>query len=154
MEDQIISFDTAVLAKEIGFNLNCNTSYDVESKAIRNWKEVQVHECIDYDRSYGYKAIARLEDNYFDTFENDDDMYISAPTQTALLKWIREEHKIHIEVLPAYKDGYLAWDSQWMHTTSYNQTYSSFLPQWASTNDDSYEQALENGLIKALNLIK
>ena len=105
MEEQLISFETAKLAKEKRFDLT----------------------------KLGYK-----EENgeIIDTY--------STTTQSLLQKWLREEHKIHIVIMPCIIPsnevkyyiftGKLKWD-------------------WAELFD-TYEEALEVGLQEALKLVK
>lgn len=70
MEEQLITWETAKLAKEKGFNIKCNYHYDrkelIFNHNIRNSQ-----------------------------FEDDE---CSATTQSLLQKWIRERHKIIVSV--------------------------------------------------------
>lgn len=132
MKEQIISFETAKLAKEKGLtDKEYSTSYYFPDGKI------------DLDK---------LMKN---TINKTDNMVFYAPTQTLLQKWIREEHRIHLVIEPSVQGDELVWDCQWISTKIHNKTYKSFLPQWATTNCcDSYEQALEEGLVKTLKMIK
>lgn len=110
MEEQLISFETAKLAKEKGFKRLCDFSYDEDGMIIGNCEQ-----------AYNFVA----------------------PTQSLLQKWLREKHKIHIE---------LQCDSNY---------YKYFILIYYKTNcvfslDDSliYEEALEIGLQEALKLIE
>lgn len=68
------------------------------------------------------------------------------PTQALLQKWLRKEHKIFVLVLP-WKD----------HAADCNDPYT-FRPMIAGIKTweefSTWEEALEVGLVKALNLIK
>ena len=110
MEEQLISFETAKLAKEKGFKRLCDFSYDEDGTITGNCEQ-----------AYNFVA----------------------PTQSLLQKWLREKHKIHIE---------LQCDSNY---------YKYFILIYYKTNcvfslDDSliYEEALEIGLQEALKLIE
>ena len=110
MEEQLISFETAKLAKEKGFKRLCDFSYDEDGMITGNCEQ-----------AYNFVA----------------------PTQSLLQKWLREKHKIHIE---------LQCDSNY---------YKYFILIYYKTNcvfnlDDSliYEEALEIGLQEALKLIE
>ena len=71
-----------------------------------------------------------------------------APTQSLLQKWLREEH--HLIVIVAYQYEH---DSTPYSYWIYKENNSLPLNQWI--NDlKTYEEALELGLEKALNLIK
>lgn len=75
MRDELISFVTAKLAKEKGFNENCN---------------------------YKYRKGGTLSDGK--GFLSNLDIYES-PTQSLLQKWFREEHDIHVLINVDQKDG-------------------------------------------------
>lgn len=78
MEDKLVEFDTAKLAKEKGFD----------------WK-VSLH----YE-SNGNRFINKVECNF-----NNVELICSAPTQSLLQKWLRKEHKIEVVVFKN-KNGY------------------------------------------------
>lgn len=120
MEEQLISFETAKLAKEKGFNEECYLTY---GKILKEY-------CI-------------FKSDYSETNSEVNKYTYSAPTQSLLQKWLREKHKIHIE---------LQCDSNY---------YKYFILIYYKTNcvfnlDDSliYEEALEIGLQEALKLIE
>ena len=112
MEDTRIKFETAKLAKEKGFNEILSYHYD-KTGIIQN--VTTNNEKLDY----GY----------------------SAPTQSLLAKWLREEHNIH---LIAYKniniDGY-----DWCFITTDGITNIN--------SYKTYEEAYEIGLQEALKVI-
>jgi hypothetical protein len=120
-----IKFNTAKLAKEKGFNVPVWDCYNSKGKTI------------DYSRNiYAYE-----NDGYF----------ISKPTQDVLQKWLREEHKIHVNI-----------EVSLLHS---NKNFTNFyridfikngeLEYIFDSNEDfdNYEDALEAGLNKALELI-
>lgn len=77
MEEQLISFETAKLAKEKGFNIYQDIQYS--------------QEVIDKTITYNYtESQCRLF----------GDVYY-APTQSLLQRWLREEHEINIVIFPA-----------------------------------------------------
>ena len=126
MEDTRVTFETAKLAKEKGFFQETNRleipyyNYKGEFKGdVSDWRIRK------YIRG-----------------ENTSDIeFVSAPTQSVLAKWLREEHNIH---LIAYKniniDGY-----DWCYITTDGITNIN--------SYKTYEEALEIGLQKALKLI-
>lgn len=73
MKDKLISFSTAKLAKEKGFNVKCDNHYG-------------------YCPNHGDGA-----DWYFNVGEPGV-KFISVPTQSLLQKWLREVHSIHINI--------------------------------------------------------
>ena len=73
MEDTHITFETAKLAKEKGFNIYTLTKFDYQ----------------------GETESCDLKEFNFWVLEGG---HYSRPTQTLLAKWLREEHNIHIEI--------------------------------------------------------
>ena len=71
MKERLISFKTAKLAKDKGFNIHCRTAF---SKDGGMWE----------NEDFPYNS---FNDNIF------------APTQSLLQKWLREKHSIDIQVL-------------------------------------------------------
>ena len=125
MEDTRISFETAKLAKEKGFYQEPNR----RKVPYYNYKGEFNGDVTDFLRKY-----LREED----TSEVES---VSAPTQSLLAKWLREEHNIH---LIAYKniniDGY-----DWCFITTDGITNIN--------SYKTYEEAYEIGLQEALKLI-
>ena len=125
MEDTRISFETAKLAKEKGFYQEPNR----RKVPYYNYKGEFNGDVTDFLRKY-----LREED----TSEVES---VSAPTQSLLAKWLREEHNIH---LIAYKniniDGY-----DWCYITTDGITNIN--------SYKTYEEAYEIGLQEALKLI-
>ena len=133
MEETIVSFQVAKLAKEKGFNIPtiqyytpkgyCTESADymTERYAESNWNDGQ--------GSYPTKA---------------EDVSCSAPTQSLLQKWIREVHNIHITIFSQSQES-------WM----YRITKKSQKLEDGLYGEDfyTYEEALEEGLYQALLLV-
>ena len=126
MEDTRITFETAKLAKGKGFPQETNRleipyyNYKGEFKGdVSDWR---------------VRKYIRGEDT-------SDIEFVSAPTQSLLAKWLREEHNIH---LIAYKniniDGY-----DWCYITTDGITNIN--------SYKTYEEAYEIGLQEALKLI-
>ena len=125
MEDTRITFETAKLAKEKGFPQEPNRL----KIPYYNYKGEFKGDVKDWLRKY-----LRKEDT-------SDVESVSAPTQSLLAKWLREEHNIH---LIAYKniniDGY-----DWCYITTDGITNIN--------SYKTYEEAYEIGLQEALELI-
>ena len=124
MEDTRITFETAKLAKEKGFPQEPNRL----KIPYYNYKGEFKGDVKDWLRKY-----LRKEDT-------SDVESVSAPTQSLLAKWLREEHNIH---LIAYKniniDGY-----DWCYITTDGITNIN--------SYKTYEEAYEIGLQEALKL--
>jgi hypothetical protein len=134
MREQLVSFEVAKLAKEKMFRLERNYFGYIDKF---------------------YHPITKSIRTYGMTGRINKDILIYIPTQSLLQKWLRETHKIHIETLPqkSSKDT-VVWSSTCYNLKKYDCTYCTFhqisMPDYAET----YEDALEKGLEKALNLIK
>jgi hypothetical protein len=110
MEETIVSFKVAKLAKKKGFDIS---------------------------QSQMYASNGNITDKVYD-FDN----WCEAPTQSLLQKWLREIHKKHINVQPFYyKSNFISWDLK-IHNTYYKDKFNT------------YEEALEKGLLEGLKLIK
>ena len=125
MQEQIVTYETAILAKEKGFPQEPNRL----KIPYYNYKGEFKGDVKDWLRKY-----LRKEDTY-------DVESVSAPTQSLLAKWLREEHNIH---LIAYKniniDGY-----DWCYITTDGITNIN--------SYKTYEEAYEIGLQEALKQI-
>lgn len=136
MEDTLISFETAKLAKEKGFN-------DSKSLELPNGKKFSMTRCCSYsddDRSTKHRK-----------FYSKNNPHYLAPTQSLLQKWLREEHDIHMDISFAVKDGrpYFEFNGYGVNVSRLKDDSSR-----SSGIHPTYEQALEIGLQEALKLIK
>ena len=144
MEEQLITFETAKLAKEVGYMSGYHYSF------------IQYHNDYVYDddpnhpESYKKDEI-RLCDIFFhvnnflkNDFSNKHYTIYEAPTQSLLQKWLREVHNIHVEI--TYVDQILKFQAEIciMNTNSIV----------ADTKCGNYKEVLEAGINQALNLIE
>lgn len=135
IEESYVSFDTAKLLKEAGFEANIKTRYVEEEKGEWMFSEL------------GSK---RSDYNYFDDT-------IACPTQALAARWLREVYNLHVVITEeAYVNGinYLwqvlvynpksldCWDNKSTGLYGDNGEYKT------------YEEALEAGLQEAIKLIK
>ena len=124
MEEQLISFETAKLAKEKGFGGKELTTLN------------------GYFRG---GILCSIPCNNKSDFCHEDEF--SAPTQSLLQKWLREKHHLIIIVAYQYEHDSTPY-SYWI----YKEFQSLPINQWV--NDlNTYEEALEVGLQEALKLI-
>jgi len=132
MEEQLISFDTAKLAKEKGFNWK---THRIWMFGIPPWK----------DDDYCFtKEWYHRDRNYLCDIPYHEPWYYS-PTQEHLSKWIREVHEIHIEIYcNASGWGYIL--------TKLNGTTIQEIMD--DVFFDTHEIAYEVGLNEALKRIK
>ncbi len=126
MKDQLISFETAKLAKEKGFSLWCHHRYSYRENKLGN-----------LEMSPFVKGMVKPDPNQ-----------IFAPTQSLLQKWIREIHKLDIEI-----------ECYWKDEKEVDTLYVPWVKCNATEDEEAeffniYEEALESALKEALNLIQ
>ena len=128
MEEQLISFETAALAKEKGFDIDCKLFYSTKDRP---------------PMAYNISAKESLSDN------PQYNKYILAPTQSLLQKWLREVHSIYVssDYYQGYPEVRFYYDIKILSDDTYNGNQDS--------DDDIYtfEEAFELGLQQALKLI-
>ena len=130
MEEKLIEFETAKLATEKGFNVNCLHFYTKPNSKMFGIDE--------HNRTYTIKnTTKKLYKCGEEAALNIESVYL-APTQSLLQKWLREIHKINVYCSPCEHD-----ESLW-----YNNIASQ-TPVFTGT----YEEALEIGLQEGLKLI-
>ena len=127
IEESYVSFDTARMLKEAGFEANLKTRYFEEEK--NEW-------------AFWDSGAKRSDYNYFDDT-------IACPTQALAARWLREVHDIHVFTNYFFEDGtwfYVAVDLK------ESDEVRAIHPDIRSYQ--SSEEALEDGLKYGLKLIK
>jgi hypothetical protein len=131
MEEIKVTFETAKLAKEKGFDWEVNTVFRLEKLDLFD----------EYDASFC---------NY-----NNSSRSTSCPTQSFLQKWLREVHNINVE--PRNSSAFNPTTRVFTPRKEYkcfvnflNKTYEDFIE---TKYFCSYEEALEIGLQEGLKLI-
>lgn len=130
IEESYVSRDTARMLKEAGFEANLKTTYVEEEKD--EW-------------AFWDSGTKRSDYNYFDDT-------IACPTQALAARWLREKHRIVVDVtfIPPSVDG-----NQWqyfigeMDDMVWKGDFES-----SDRKYSTYEEALEAGLKEAIKLIK
>ena len=123
MQEQLISFETAKLAKEKGFNIPV----------------IYVFDDIDGTLTASYVK------NVFDLLKYNTSIHkCSRPAQSLLQKWLRDKHCIHVEVI---------WVDTLSDIYVYHISTTNNAIRPDSIFYHSYEEALEQGLLEALKLI-
>jgi hypothetical protein len=133
MKEELVSFKTAILAKEKGFNWGVLFVYKNEKISLEEYFDGYIKNIL-FDANNGYKN------------------FTSAPSQSLLHRWLREVHDIFINVNTQVED-------KWTYRITYliNGKHSKELRHFPLRNTNSYntyEKALEAGLREALTLIK
>jgi hypothetical protein len=144
MKDQLVSFETAKLAKEKGFDILCTKmfSHDVDYMKAPNVGDViKFHDgdknecfCDPYNWN-GTKSPTSMK-------------YYSVSTQSLLQRWLREKHDIHIKMIPCKEKSSTFYQSE------VDGMGTGCLVDDVCTDDDSYENILEISIQKALKLIQ
>jgi hypothetical protein len=134
MKEQLISFETAKLAKEKGFDLPTINCYNVDNRLL---------EFIPVIKGGIKDAVLHGGDILFDDWNNNGKESKSAPTQSLLQKWLREKHDIHIMICPKQLP-----DNSIVYYIYKNKTKRNFNGLF-----DTYEEALETALQEELKLI-
>ena len=127
IEESYVSFDTARMLKEAGFEANLKTSYVEEEKD--EW-------------AFWDSGAKRSDYNYFDDT-------IACPTQALAARWLREKFGIHIFANYFFEDG------TWFYVTvdlKEVDEVRAIHPDIRSYQTS--EEALEAGLKHCLELIK
>ncbi len=155
MEEQLISFKTALLAKEKGFSNSKSIGKTICIKYDK-YESIIDGECTCSIKSkYHNNKLLTLNSrgnynkpNYGDFSEMT--LVLEFPTQSLLQKWIRETHKIYVTALPSYTDD--SDNKKHYFELFYGKTLRLFGDKYSYF--PTYEEALEVGLFEALNLIK
>jgi hypothetical protein len=151
MKDQLVAFKTTKLAKEKGFNWKCRGRihvshfHFVKNNIIPDNVPTNDNEMFAPIEDHNNKPsveFARINPQIKEPVYD----RLSLPTQSLLQKWLREKHKIHASV---YGLGG-SWKCAIYDITSKGNYEKD---QASSDMYDTYENALESGLINALKLI-
>jgi hypothetical protein len=145
MEEQLITFETAKLAKEKEFNIPVISYYTPKGYCTE---------------SEGYKTERLEESNWNNGMGSyptlSKDVSCSAPTQSLLQKWLREVH--NITIFMTFKPNIKKWDfipySMDMNAKEYIKYNWEYTKIHNERRFDTYEEALEEGLQEALKLIQ
>jgi len=129
MEDQLVLFDTAKLAKDKGFNVRCNNCF-LRGEAIVNGI---------LNKTYG---------------EPLDDI-LERPTQSLLQRWLREIHRVDVTVITEWKEGKRFYRVGVSYVSEENkiEIWFSREEDGRIKNYTSFENALEEGLQEGLKKI-
>ena len=146
MEDTLITFETAKLAKEKGFDVK--TTHNLANKVEISYKNYGRHDILEND-TYENVTIPAEEGVDGTHLHN---KFVSErfyqPTQSLLQRWLREKHRIYIISKP-FHDSLLD-----------KTTYVSDVIRIGdgkvikSPKLDTHEESLEYALLEALKLIK
>lgn len=138
--EDYVSFETAKLLKEKGFDEYCQSIYDVGS--LRSVASLNCH----WDEGYG-ELIEEKQNSDFGKYDN----AISAPTLGVAMKWLREKYKIHICVVPIQASEWLKeYSGLWCIRLYFYNTDNNvgwYMTSYFNGNYfKTYEEACEAGI--------
>lgn len=135
MQEDVINLETAKLAHEKGFTARQSTYFDEHGELI------ELHECFCDDRDVNSCGCGAIE-----TYDAGKDA-IQAPTHALLQKWLRE---LRTPIIVTPTTDFVAWEVEIQHPDKglFTITKNSE-DRWFN----SYEEAMEAGLLEALKLI-
>ena len=128
IEESYVSFDTARMLKETGFNETCRDSYDNVG---------------------GFR--------WFKIGESTPKGWVPCPTQALAARWLRETHGIHVSsniFMDFANDADGKTIDEWNFWSYDLFDNSGRIIEESDDRYDSYEEALEAGLKHCLELIK
>jgi hypothetical protein len=130
IKEQLINLETAILAKSKGFDLTVLFYYDGSDMVAT--QAISPFNILNYNKNKG------------STFR-------SAPTQSLLQKWLREEHNIFVQVLldQTTEPKFAVEIFEYSHFGNYKENK---IEPWYLYK--IYEEALEVGLKEGLKIIK
>ena len=148
MEDEKIDFKTALILKELEFDIPTSDFLRLDSDKIINFCKQ------DYKLNFGqllFKNNKDISDFLYSSkekpvyfTEGKDPLFMNHPTQSLLQKWLREKHKIYLFIQTIIGDNYLFFyytikaDAFSIHEIGRYKTY---------------EEALEFGLVDCLKRV-
>ena len=142
MEDEIVSFETAMLLKEKGFNEPCSFYYEDNEL----YKLAYYHG----DGTGFARNNSPINDRLLC-----EEMQCTAPTQSLAQKWLREDRNITFNANPHSNDGKIIYVIT-IKVISSNK-YVDFNVMMDTSNKaimfDTYEDAIESGLKYCLKSI-
>lgn len=127
MIEDLIKYETAILAKEVGLIPELDRAWNLTGYNLKNTKEK-------IPSTYHVHSSFPLENEF-----------LYAPTLSGLQKWLRDTHKMDVVVGSNYI-GY--------NVVIWNRNENKVHAVLPSNLFEKYEESLEAGEIVALNLIK
>lgn len=130
IEESYVSFETARLLKEAGFDVPCTSQYTENEFAWENLRKT------DFNKS---------------------DYVFSRPTQALAARWLREVHGIHASIdifMDSENDADGKIVDEWTFWSWSLFDSSGRIINISDDRYDTYEEALEGGLKYGLKLIK
>lgn len=138
MKEQLISFESAKLAKKKGFNVSVRHFYPDLS-----WGREELYQCVNVGYEFTHEILESDPNGFGDI--------ILTPTQSLLQKWLREVHGYYVIIIPTVTSD---WTFKIINTMKKDSMEVPPYTDVCGQDFYSYEQALEEGLFESLKLIK
>ena len=138
LKERLISFETAILAKEKGFKNACDGFVNKDNEYIFMPDLLYPN-----NSEFSYNP---EEDPEVIEWEEMMKTLALAPTQSLLQKWLREVHEISIKIDDYYTNSRVRFDYNVCELGSQEDNPVGIF--------ETYEEALDAGLYQALKLIK
>lgn len=136
MEEQLVNFETAKMAREKGFDEETYAFYNSAKDLINPLQSHKGNEHVNHIILSKYNS-----SKAYDSLTRKDATIYAAPTQSSLQKWLREEHKIIVFVRPKMHlifEACVVTHDDWLICNS---------------RENNWEYILEEGLIEGLKII-
>ncbi len=151
MEDELVNFEIAVLAKALGFNEICIDTFNAKGEPQDRYNITTTDEMMPNAIRKAFEATNTELNEIGKQWQAKP--FISRPTQSLLQRWLREIHNIYIFVEPVWdskkeaenpsaKPIYCGW-------YVYTQIEKDEIPNYFNT----YEEALNEALKECLQLL-
>ena len=135
IEESYVSFDTAKMLKEAGFDVECDWFY-INNGSVETGIVVRSTSLRDHNMATGF---------------------LSRPTQALAARWLREVNGIHVSsniFMDSANDADGKTVDEWTFWSYDLFDNSGRIIEESDDRYDSYEEALEAGLQEAIKLIK
>lgn len=142
IEESYVSFETAKMLKETGFDVPCRGIYRTNRTGDHEFNECAY--------------LNRKDDLSWDSNDGFQDEYL-APTQALAARWLREVNGIHVAsniFMDSANDADGKTVDEWTFWSFDLFDNSGRIIEERDDRYDSYEEALEAGLREAIKLIK
>jgi len=140
MKEELIKYQTALLAKKKGFDEECNHVFSHTSGC-------DYLDELAYYESGGEVKNSEIANAYF-SIEN---VVCTAPSQSLLQRWLRETHKINVCI--AFYPNTNRDFNPLINDYYYCKVHENEILRIEDLSSDTYECTLEEALKEALNLI-
>ena len=137
IEEQFVSFDTARMLKEVGFNIPCRGIYVTDRTGYYEFRE--------YDNK-------QTTDNLWWNTEDGFQYEYLAPIQALAARWLHEVHRIVVDV--AYIPPHVGRDVWQYFVGGMDDMVWPGDYEPSDRKYETYEEAMEVGLQEAIKLIK